>query len=393
MSGRIRDALLISVTVISILFISVLSSYSETINYVYDELSRLIRVEYGDGTIIEYTYDDVGNRITVQGQTSSTAITINSGAASTNSTSVTLTLSCSDADGCSEMQFSNDDVTYSSPEAYATTKAWTLTTGDGTKTVYVKFKDTLGNWSSAYSDTILFDTIPPANPTSCTETHGAPDNTWQTAVSDPAFSWGGASDSGSGMKGYYWYFGADSNGDPTNWTTIAGCDPSAVSPGTYYLRVKTEDSSGNRSSPVTLFTFKYGTGGACASGSVHDPWYWINKVTASGNSIYVAGHSGASGTITLTGGATVSGGLDVSGYPCGPYASDWIHYIMATGNTIQLISYCSRSGAVTLSGATATGGVDARPGGGFSDVIGEGTRIRLISSRGTGFITFSPGCP
>jgi len=88
-------------------------------------------------------------------------ITINSGAASTNSTSVTLTLSCTDPQGCSQMRFSNDNVTYSTAQAYATTKAWTLTSGNGTKTVYVKYKDTPGNWSIPYSDTILLDTAVP----------------------------------------------------------------------------------------------------------------------------------------------------------------------------------------------------------------------------------------
>jgi hypothetical protein len=81
-------------------------------------------------------------------------ITINSGAAYTNSTSVTLSLSCSDANGCSQMRFSNNNVTYSTPESYATTKTWTLTTGTGTKTVYAKFKDNAGNWSNPFTDTI-----------------------------------------------------------------------------------------------------------------------------------------------------------------------------------------------------------------------------------------------
>jgi len=77
-------------------------------------------------------------------------------------------------------------------------------------------------------------------------------------VNDPAFTWSGASDSGgAGVKGYYWYFGTNPNADPTTWTTSEGCDPSTVSSGTYYLRVKTEDNAGNKSSPVTLFTFKY----------------------------------------------------------------------------------------------------------------------------------------
>jgi YD repeat-containing protein len=88
-------------------------------------------------------------------------VTLNGGATYTNSTSVTLTLSCSDANGCSQMQFSNDNVTYSTPEAYNTTKAWTLTSGDGNKTVYAKFKDSAGNWSTPYSDSIVLDTTPP----------------------------------------------------------------------------------------------------------------------------------------------------------------------------------------------------------------------------------------
>jgi hypothetical protein len=59
------------------------------------------------------------------------------------------------------MQFSNDNINWSAPETYAISKAWTLSSGDGTKPVYVKFKDGAGNWSSAYSDTILLDTSAP----------------------------------------------------------------------------------------------------------------------------------------------------------------------------------------------------------------------------------------
>ncbi len=87
------------------------------------------------------------------------SVTINSGAAYTNTTSATLSLSCTDTgSGCAQMQFSNDNVTWSTSEIYSATKAWTLTTGDGTKTVYVKFKDNSNNWSTAYSDTIILDT-------------------------------------------------------------------------------------------------------------------------------------------------------------------------------------------------------------------------------------------
>lgn len=90
------------------------------------------------------------------------SITINSGTTATNNTSVSLTLSATDNSGSvAQMQFSNDGTTYSAAEAFATSKTWTLTSGDGTKTVYAKFKDAAGNWSIAVSDTITLDTTPP----------------------------------------------------------------------------------------------------------------------------------------------------------------------------------------------------------------------------------------
>jgi hypothetical protein len=44
-----RHRLLISLVVISLIVISFTTSYPDTTNYIYDELNRLIRVEYGDG--------------------------------------------------------------------------------------------------------------------------------------------------------------------------------------------------------------------------------------------------------------------------------------------------------------------------------------------------------
>jgi len=53
------------------------------------------------------------------------SIAINSGGAITNTPAVTLSLTCTDTDtGCAQMQFSNDNVTWSTPEAYAASKIW-----------------------------------------------------------------------------------------------------------------------------------------------------------------------------------------------------------------------------------------------------------------------------
>ena len=86
------------------------------------------------------------------------SISINGGDQFTNSTSVNLTLSATDA---SEMQFSNDNPSWSPWQAYATQKSWTLSPGEGDKTVYVRFKDSAQNVSDTYEDSIELDTIPP----------------------------------------------------------------------------------------------------------------------------------------------------------------------------------------------------------------------------------------
>ncbi len=92
------------------------------------------------------------------------SIKINNDAQYSNLNTVTLNLSATDnvgGSGLSQMQFSNNNSTWSTAEGYATTKSWTLASGDGQKTVYVKFKDIAGNWSQSYSATIILDTTPP----------------------------------------------------------------------------------------------------------------------------------------------------------------------------------------------------------------------------------------
>ncbi|MFA5272040.1 MAG: SpvB/TcaC N-terminal domain-containing protein [Candidatus Omnitrophota bacterium] len=91
-------------------------------------------------------------------------VKINNDSQYINSNTVTLNLSAQDntgGSGLSQMQFSNDNTVWSASQSYTTTKSWALASGEGTKTVYVKFKDAAGNWSQSYSDTIILDTIPP----------------------------------------------------------------------------------------------------------------------------------------------------------------------------------------------------------------------------------------
>lgn len=87
-------------------------------------------------------------------------ISINSGASTTASRSVTLRLSASDpspASGVASMRFRNESTTtWSEWFDYSTSAGWTLTAGAGTKTVYVQYKDRAGNVSATASDTIRF---------------------------------------------------------------------------------------------------------------------------------------------------------------------------------------------------------------------------------------------
>src|SRR5262249_52796168 len=86
---------------------------------------------------------------------------INGGAPKTTSTSVTLTsIAATDAggSGVAQMSFSNDGTTWSAWQPYASSASWTLTTGDGSKTVSTRVQDAAGNISTVRTATITLDT-------------------------------------------------------------------------------------------------------------------------------------------------------------------------------------------------------------------------------------------
>jgi hypothetical protein len=126
----------------------------------------------GDGGKSVYTqFKDTANNVS---RTSSDTITldmtapagnvtINSGATYATTTAATLDLSATDSlSGVSRARYSNDGSTWSGWQGYVTSRPWSLTSGDGTKTVYVRFHDAAGNDSAVYTDTIILDTVGPA---------------------------------------------------------------------------------------------------------------------------------------------------------------------------------------------------------------------------------------
>lgn len=161
----------------------------------------------------------------------------------TKTAAVTLAISATDVTGPITMCVSNTE-TCTSYVAYATSKAWTLPTGNGLKTVRIWFKDSLGNVSTPVSDTITLDSVLPVNGT-LTATGG------DTKVD---LSWAGFTDPGSAVSSYKLVFGATAPASCATGTVLyTGSNTTYSHTGringtTYYYRVCATDGAGNISS-------------------------------------------------------------------------------------------------------------------------------------------------
>ncbi len=201
-----------------------------------------VRAKNGAGLYSSIRYS---NGITVSDTVPPTGtISINGAAASTNSPTVTLALSATDNSGTvSQMRFSNDNVTYAAPEPYAATKTWTVASGDGPKTVYVKFSDPAGNWSSPVSGTIVMDTTPPAGSISINSGAAATHTTTVTltfSATDNAGTVAQMQCSNDNVT----YFAPEPYVSGHTWTLPGGDGPKTV-------YVKFSDPAGNWSSPAS----------------------------------------------------------------------------------------------------------------------------------------------
>ncbi|MFQ6000910.1 MAG: N-acetylmuramoyl-L-alanine amidase, partial [Anaerolineae bacterium] len=90
-------------------------------------------------------------------------LTVERGLGFTSQPTVTLTLMAEDEEsGVEEMGFTQDGAERFTPwEEFAFLKEWTLSPGEGVKTVGVRFRDGAGNRSPVYTDTIVLDMTPP----------------------------------------------------------------------------------------------------------------------------------------------------------------------------------------------------------------------------------------
>ena len=138
-------------------------STSKAWNILNSNAVNTVYVKYRDAALNESTCvsDSITHDTTAP---MANSITINSGAALTSGTAVTLAL---DATGATEMYVTNTAGCGAGGawQAYSTSRAWTVATGDGTKTVYVRFRNAALINSTCISDTITLDTTAPGTPT------------------------------------------------------------------------------------------------------------------------------------------------------------------------------------------------------------------------------------
>ncbi|HOX30848.1 MAG TPA: Ig-like domain-containing protein [Spirochaetales bacterium] len=157
---------------------------------------------------------------------------INGGAAYTNSTAVTLTITKNSLAfniRISPNAFAKDDESVSWEGSVPSSLSRTLLSGDGTKSFYYQFATSTGTRSAVYHADIILDTAPPSIPVITTSATSVP--TWTSG--------------GNGGAGYY-DFQMDSGTLYTNRTNTSY--PYVSATGSHTIQVRERDAAGNYSS-------------------------------------------------------------------------------------------------------------------------------------------------
>src|SRR5207249_6758837 len=205
------------------------------------------------------------------------ALLINSGAAATASTAVTVGLSATDAVGVTGYYLSTSAtaplataagwVAVPATLSYSGTVGSTLSAGDGTKTVYAWFKDAAGNVSAAASSAILLDQTAPSNGTA----------TAVAASAQVTVSWAGFADGGSGLATAPYTLVAGAGSVPASCTSgtvlVTGSGTSFLHTGltngtTYGYRVCATDAVGDASSGATASATSQAVDSTAPTGAV-----------------------------------------------------------------------------------------------------------------------------
>lgn len=187
------------------------------------------------------------------------SIGINSNAAYTNSTTVTLTLSATDDVGVTGYYISTSSTApavsdsgwtvITSSTSYTENVSYTISSGDGSKTIYVWYKDAYGNVSSSSDDSIILDTTSPTiiitSPTS---------SSTYTSESNVINLEGVAFDNTSGISSVIWTNNIGENGTTTGTTNWSISDIS-LSNGDNVITVTAQDGAENTSTDTITVVY------------------------------------------------------------------------------------------------------------------------------------------
>jgi hypothetical protein len=245
-------------------------------------------------------------------------VVIASGATHSGTTSVSLGLTATDDVGTVTHMCASNTTTCTTFVAYAATRTHTLTTGSGSKTVNVWFRDNNFNVSGPFSDTITLDTTAPTDGASTTLTGTA-------AASTIALSWTAATDNsgGAGVASYTVAYRAGTTAPAscavaTGVTRITGVtelsrELSGLTAGTSYgVRVCSVDAVGNTATGraiVRATAAAFAATEAAAEGAAGAAAGEAEEVSAAGASADSASASTAGAGCAATGGATGGAGL------------------------------------------------------------------------------------
>jgi hypothetical protein len=167
------------------------------------------------------------------------SVLVNDGAAYTTNRIVTLALDASDSGTGVKQMYLSDGVTSSGWVSYATSAAWTLPAGDGSKTITARFRDAAGNVSALATATVLVDTLPPTVTVSPLSTYQV-QTTFQVTIV--------GTDATSGVSSYDLEFRDGPNGSWTGWligTTATTASFTGQDGHTYSFRARARDNAGN----------------------------------------------------------------------------------------------------------------------------------------------------
>ena len=197
---------------------------------------------------------------TIDSSAPSGSIAINDGDIYTKTTSVTLNLSATDNTGVTGYYLSASSTTPSSSDSswisvssttsYSANVSYTLSNGDGSKTLYVWYKDAAGNVSSTASDSITLDTTAPT----VSITSPTPDATYSTTSSTISLG-GSASDSTSGVSSVVWSNSSTGSSGTASGTTSWSVSNINLSEGSNSIMVTATDNAGNTATDSITVTY------------------------------------------------------------------------------------------------------------------------------------------